>query len=388
LNNPGTKSNLLASKEKVVMRKLIVAIVFAACLCAGVSAQTAILPDRFGAWEAEGPAKTITTKELGTDWAQDTNLETVLAEAGLSAIEQRAYRNSQDEVTLRVFKLRDPSSAYEFYTFLLAPGMRNLGVGKDSALGQYDGRILVGNFVVQAALSPNTEPESLGELFGALKAKADPAPLPPLKSYLPTEWRIFGSEKYALGPGAFRAAMTSLNQGAYADLSKEVGFQNGVEAILARYQGEHGSGVLLLLDYPTPQVAENHRHHLEEALPAAAKQAGVTVERKASLLSLVFAATSAMHAQAIRDAVNYETEVTWNEPHQSATDPPLVRMLYKIFLFTSLFLVVATMTGIAFGGFRILIKHWWPGKVFDRPESIEVLQLGLSGKKIDPSDMY
>jgi hypothetical protein len=26
--------------------------------------------------------------------------------------------------------------------------------------------------------------------------------------------------------------------------------------------------------------------------------------------------------------------------------------------------------------------------VFDRPENIEVLQLGLSGKKIDPTDMY
>jgi hypothetical protein len=135
-------------------------------------------------------------------------------------------------------------------------------------------------------------------------------------------------------------------------------------------------------------VAENRRHHLEEALPAAAKQAGVTVERKASLLSLVFNATSAMHAQAIRERVDYETQVTWNEPHQSATDPPLVQMLYKIFLFTSLFLVVATVTGIAFGGFRILVKHWLPGKVFDRPEDIEVLQLGLSGKKIDPTDLY
>jgi hypothetical protein len=63
-------------------------------------------------------------------------------------------------------------------------------------------------------------------------------------------------------------------------------------------------------------------------------------------------------------------------------------MMFKIFLFTSLFLVLATIAGIAFGGFRVLIKHWLPGKVFDRPQDIEVLQLGLSGKKIDPTDMY
>jgi hypothetical protein len=370
------------------MRKLIVALVLAACLSASAFAQAAVLPEQFGSWQAEGPAKTLTTKDLGSAWAQGSAAEAVLKEAGLKSIEQRTYRNNQDEVALRLFALKDPSSAYELYTFLLSPGMRNMGVGKDSAVGQHDGRVLVGNFVVEATLSPNAKPESLAGLAAALKARADPTPLPPLKTYLPTEWLVFGSEKYALGPEGFRAAMSSLNQSAYADLANEVGFQDGAEAILARYQGLHGSGTLLLLEYPTPQVAENRRHHLEEALPAAAKQAGVTVERKASLLSFVFNATSAIHAQAIRDAVNYETEVTWNEPHQSATDPPLVQMLYKIFMFTSLFLVVATMTGIAFGGFRILIKHWWPGKVFDRPENIEVLQLGLSGKKIDPTDLY
>lgn len=370
------------------MRKLILGFLFLAFLCASVSAQNTILPDHFGSWDATGPSKTLMTKDLGINWAQGSGADKILQESGLTAIEQRGYHSGQDEVTLRLFKLKDPSSAYEFYTFLLAPGMRNMGVGDDSALSQYDGRILIGNFVIQATLSPNTKPESLYDLVAVLTPKTDPTPLPPLKSYLPTDWRIFGSEKYALGPNAFRAAMNSLNQGAYADLSHEVGFQNGAEAMFARYQGQHGSGVLLLLEYPTPQVAENHLHHIESALPASAKQAGVTVERKASLLSIVFAPTSAMHAQAIRDAVNYETQVTWNEPHQTYTDPPLVRVLYKIFLFTSMFLVIATLAGIAFGGFRILVKHWWPGKVFDRPENIEILQLGLSGKKIDPSDMY
>ncbi|MGB7439144.1 MAG: DUF6599 family protein [Candidatus Acidiferrum sp.] len=370
------------------MRKLMVGFVLAACLCGGVRAQTGILPDHFGAWQAEGPAKTITLKDLGPNWAQGTDAEPVLKESELRGLEQRSYRNGQNEVNLRVFKLQDPSSAYEFYTFLLAPGMRNMGVGNSSALSQNDGRILIGNFVVQATLSPNVNPQSLNDLVGALKSKADPTPYPPLKNYLPTEWRVFGSEKYALGPEAFRAAMTTLNEGAYADLAREVGFDNGAEAILARYQGEKAGGILLLLDYPTPQVAENHLHHLEDALPEAAKRAGVTVERKASLLSVVFGAPSPHYAQAIRDQVNYETEVTWNEPHQTYTDPPLVRMLYKIFVFTILFVVVATVTGIAYGGFRILIKHWLPGKVFDRPENIEVLQLGLSGKKIDPTDMY
>jgi hypothetical protein len=65
-----------------------------------------------------------------------------------------------------------------------------------------------------------------------------------------------------------------------------------------------------------------------------------------------------------------------------------VIILSKIFLFTGLFLGVATGLGVAFGGVRVLTKRLFPGKIFDRPENVEVLQLGLSGKKIDPSDMY
>jgi hypothetical protein len=370
------------------MQKLIVVFVLAALACAGASAQATLLPDRFGPWQAEGPAKTLKIQDLGTNWAQWTNGERVIQEAGLSRIEQRSYRNGTDEITLRVFTLRDPSSAYEFYTFLLAPGMRNFGLGEDSALSQQDARFLAGNLVAQATLSPQTKPESLGEILAGLKSKADPTPLPPLKGFLPAKWRIFGSEKYALGPEGFKSAMASLDQGTYANLAKEVGFQNGAEAMLARYQGDKGGGVLLLLEYPTPQLAENHLHHLKQALPASASRSGVSIERKASLLSLIFAATSPMHAQAIRDEVNYETQVTWNEASQTATDPPLVLILYKIFLFTSFFLVFTTIIGIAFGGFRLLVKHWLPGKVFDRPQDIEILQMGLSGKKIDPTDMY
>jgi hypothetical protein len=44
--------------------------------------------------------------------------------------------------------------------------------------------------------------------------------------------------------------------------------------------------------------------------------------------------------------------------------------------------------GIAFGGVRVVTKRLFPGRVFDRPNQMEVLQLGLSGKRIDPSDFY
>jgi len=371
------------------MRRILLGCVVAGVLCAlGVAADAPLLPDQFGQWQAEAPAKMLRAQDLSAGWAKWPNGERVLAEAGVSRIEQRAYKNGADEITLRAFVLRDPSSAFELYTFLLAPGLKDSGLGGDSAGSDHDARFQVGNIVVQAEISPNAKAQGLEELLTALQAKADQTPLPPVKNYLPERGRTFGSEKYALGPEGFRSAMSSLGQEASKELTDAVGFQNGAEAMLANYHGAHGAGVLVLLDYPTPQLAEQHLHHLEQALPDALKKAGVTVERKASLLSLVFAATSAEYSRAMRDAVNYETQVTWNERGQKATEPPIMLMMYKIFLFTGLFLGVATGIGIAFGGFRVIIKRLFPGKVFDRPENIEVLQLGLSGKKIDPTDMY
>jgi hypothetical protein len=39
---------------------------------------------------------------------------------------------------------------------------------------------------------------------------------------------------------------------------------------------------------------------------------------------------------------------------------------------------IAVVAGIAFGGFRILMKRLFPDKVFDRPEQMEIIALHLS----------
>jgi len=51
-------------------------------------------------------------------------------------------------------------------------------------------------------------------------------------------------------------------------------------------------------------------------------------------------------------------------------------------------MVIAVVLGLAFGGIRVMAKIFFPGKFFDRPEQMDVLQLGLSGKRIDSRDFY
>ena len=40
---------------------------------------------------------------------------------------------------------------------------------------------------------------------------------------------------------------------------------------------------------------------------------------------------------------------------------------------------LAVVAGVAFGGIRILMKRWYPDKVFDRPEQMEFISLAADG---------
>lgn len=348
---------------------------------------TSLLPDQFGAWQAIGPSKITAGKNLDAWFKVDPRRE-ISREEGLSAIEVRAYRSGDKEINLNLNVFKDPTGAYQEFTLATSSEQRAYRYGDEAAFDSHTGNILVGNLLVNVGSAGDLRPEELAGLDIALRTKADHTPYPPLRTYLPEKDRVFGSEKFAAGPAAFRYGQFQLQNGAFQDLANEVGFNSGVETMLARYASGKDHGSLLLLEYPTPQIAEKQLHHLEQSLPAAAKQAGVNVERKASMLSLVFEASSKEYAQKLRDSVNYETQVTWNETGHAATDPPIVVVLVKIIVYIFMFLGLSIGLGIAYGGARILIKRLFPGKVFDRPEDLEVLQMGLSGKKIDPSDLY
>ena len=358
-------------------------------LAAPAGAQTGLLPDQLAGWHASGPASTVKPSDLGPNWDRWEEGQQILAESGVVKIQGRAYKKGADELGLRLYEFKDPTSAYEFYTFAVVPGMQPLGVGEQSAIRQDDARLVVGNFVVQAGLSEHLSPAALEDVMQALKAHADPTPLPVIRNYLPTEGRIFGSEKYAEGPQAFRDAAKFLDRPEIAGLANEVGFdRDDAEAMFAQYRTPKGEAVLLLVDYPTPQLAEQHLHHIETALSPAAKQAGTTVERKASLLCVVLKPSSQAFAESLRNGVRYQTAVTWNEPTHKLTDPPWLVIVGRIIILTLLFMGLAVAVGAAFGGVRVLLKILFPGKIFDRPGQMDVLQLGLSSKRIDSRDFY
>jgi hypothetical protein len=332
--------------------------------------------DRIGNWTATGPA----AKEKIPD-----QYSAIFTEAGVQDSWRRTYAAAGHSLELTITSFRDPTGAYQAFTFQRFQEMPGAALTETSAVKDGRALLLVGNFLVRAeGLAQETAAADLKFVVARLKPHADASPFPPIRTYLPVKDRVLGTDLYASGPVAFRSAMDLLGQSDYAQLSQEADMTSGAEAIAARYHKGDGDAVLLLIEYPTPQLAEQELHHLEVALAGKLKKNGVTVERKASLLSLVLGSSNPTLSSALRQDVNYETDITWNEPVFTVTEPPIISMVAKIFTGTGVLLLMALVLGVAFGGVRVVTKALFPGKVFDRPDQIEILQLRLSDKKPTP----
>jgi len=345
-----------------------------------------VLPAHFGKWTASNAVQPATIP---------ANAKDVLAESGLESAETRAYSDGNAAIAVTTYRLHDSSGAYEAYTFLQEPKNNcTQSSGLPPCTAPVDASsekrrvALVGNIVAIIDNAGSMTTDDQEALSKEVSSKADKTPAPPIPNYLPMRDLVAGTGKYALGPVAFRAALSTLNRPEYRALSDVAGFSSGAEAMFAQYQNNRDVAVVLLIDYPTPQLAGLHWKHLEQALPASANSDGTSIERKGTLLAIVLAPSSRGYAARVRDAVNYETQVTWNEPTHAITDPPITTVLAKIIIATGVFMLVAIVFGVAFGGVRVLLKSLFPGKIFDRPEQMDVLQLGLSGKRINSRDFY
>jgi hypothetical protein len=351
------------------------------------SAQQQVLPDSFGTWHSTGCVD------------KPVRPTTLSVEAGERDFQSCQFTSGKQSAAIWAGKYRDPSSAYEVYTSILRPTMSPSTVGRFTAVDDKGLLALVGDVVIGVDQPRNVSTKDLQELTSIIAARADRTPLPPIREYLPKEDLVNGSQRYSLGVVGLKSALEPFTsfvfrsrstpdsqREKYLDITNRIGFGSGAEMMLGEYQNGREGALLLLIDYPTPQLAELHLRHLEPAL--ADVVSGASVERNGSLLSVVLGPSSSAYAQKLHAGVNYHTQVTWNEPSQTATDPPWALVLYRIFLGTGVFMVAAIAFGVAFGGFRVFVKKLLPGKVFDRPEQMEVLQLGLSGNKIDTRGLY
>ena len=80
--------------------------------------------------------------------------------------------------------------------------------------------------------------------------------------------------------------------------------------------------------------------------------------------------------------VNYEASVTWNTPTSNREVRDLTALILNIIILCAIVGGLAIIAGVAFGGFRILVKRLYPDKVFDRPEQMEFISLHLTETQV------
>jgi len=372
------------------MRHAIPLLVLFVLVAALPASAQGILPNSFGGWSGSvkaglNPPVVYDGDHVGSMLAHQR--AAARQEYGFLLGEEGTYALGPDALQVTLYRMKDPSGAYGLYSYLRAPDMARLGPNEHSVMSREEALVLLGNLVLDihgSALTKNAA--DLNALVSAVSFKAQQGPLPTLTEHLPTKGFIARSDKYILGP-------VTLNQFFPVSQNDWLGFSTGAEAEVARYHVDGRELNLLIADFPTPQTAQKKLHELQQVYhvnAADADQNGSPVfgKRSITLLAIVFGARTQAEADKLLNQVQSGAEVTWNEPTFQFKEPPITTMIVGAIIGTGIICCFALISGIAFGGFRIVVKRLFPDKVFDRSSTMQVLQLGLGSKPINSEDFY
>ena len=343
------------------------------------SQESALLPQTFGGWDMKGSPQTSADPAM----ADPTNAA-VLKEYRFTDLASSTYtRDDGRTLKIRAARFADASGAFGAYTFYLQPAMTKEQIGDQGAsLGQrvlfYRGNVLIdAQFSKESAMSG----AELRELAGALpRPDGNAANLPTFIEFMPRRGYVANTQKYVMGP----AALTALAALVSPDL---VDFNASSEVSVARYDTPSGEATLMLISYPTPQLAAEHLRRIDAAHHMTQPQDGVsTIENAGSffdkrtgpILAIATGPVSDSDAKSLLGMVNYEASVTWNTPSDNPQARDLYMLILNIVILCGIVGGLAIVAGVAFGGIRILMKRWYPDKIFDRPEQMEFISLHLT----------
>jgi len=373
--------------------KLIPALALAISL-AGVALANeslSILPKQFGGWQISGSSRTS-----GDPVTADPVNAAVLKEYGFTSFESATYtRDDGRKLTLKAARFSDASGAYGAYTYYKTPPMLIEKIGDGAA--SMNERVLFyrGNILVDAVfqkLSAMSAAE-LRELAESLPLPSgNTRNLPTLSAYLPTQSSVKNTDKYVIGP----VALQHVDAPVPAEL---VDFNAGAEVVLGNYNSSGGEATLMLISYPTPQIAADHLRRIEAARQPAPQSAGAPAssanpilqgpifdKRTGPIVVVAAGPLSQAEGKSLLASVNYDANVTWNENTYFTKRDNLANLLVNVIILCFIIIGFALVAGVAFGGIRILAKRLFPDHVFDQAQSREFISLHLSEKPVEPGN--
>jgi hypothetical protein len=340
------------------------------CFAAAAPASS-FLPQAFAGWHL-----TTSGQASADPHVADAANAGVLREYGFTDVITATYtRDDGRQLTLKAARFQDASGAFGAYTFYRTADMHSENIGdQGSSLGQrvlfFRGKILVdATFQRLSAMSA----AELRELADSLpKTPGTEAKLPDLQGYLPKQSSVKNTARYIVGPLALGKSAAPLGA-QYVDFSK------GAEVVLGDYSVSNNTGRVMLIGYPTAQIAAGEMTRIESAEQANQLQEKPLAKRRTGrIIVLVSGSLSSDDAKTLASAVNYDADVTWNENTYHNPRDNVGRVVLGAILLAAVIIGLLLASSAAFVGFRLTVKRLLPGKVFDRPEQVEIIGLHLS----------
>jgi hypothetical protein len=368
------------------MRRLLPIWILFLLSAARPAAAQSVLPSSFANWSASGPSA-LARSGLDPVVPLGTPDYGILTEYSLKSIETRAYSHGPQTAAITLYRFRDPSSAYGAYTFLRTDSLTPVELGSFGAASGDRALVVIGDLLLDVTSKPARPSNAdLKQLVTFLDKIADHTPFPSIGEHLPEQGLVRRSEHYVLGPRALAQ---------YVPLGTDdwVGFDHSAETIVAQYHIAGKEATLLVASYPTQQIAADkfagmlRRFTFDPPGGVPPNQTVLFGKRSSSLIAVVIGAPS-REAANLLDQVQYESQVTWNEPKHTLTDPTIGSIVIGAFLGTGVIMLLALAVGLGFGGLRAVLRIFFPNKIFDREKQIEILQLGIYSKPIQAKDFY
>jgi hypothetical protein len=350
---------------------LLIFIFLFAALALGTP-DTSMLPGSFSGWQQDSSS----LHRSNDPFTADTTNGPVLKEYGFHDLETATYtREGGRKLTIKAARFNDATGAYGAFTFYRSPEMFAEAIG-DMAVVSNGNRVLFfkGNILIDAAFDRVTA-MSAAELRNLASELPSPSPnishVPDLPRYLPRQLLVANSAKYVIGPLAYEHLQPIIPPSA-------VDFGRSAEVALGNYKTSDGTGTLTLIYYPTPQIATTQLRAFEQLHPAGASDSqSFEVKRTGPIVAIASGPISHGDAKDLLASVNYEAEVTYNEPTFLSKRDNIGNLIIGIFTLIGVILMLALVLGVGFGGFRLLMKKLYPHKVFDRDEDVGFISLNL-----------
>jgi hypothetical protein len=342
-----------------------------------------ILPPQFAGWHVSGSTKTSKDPVVA-----DSVNAALLKEYGLTDFESGTYtRDDGRKVVIKAIRFADASGAYGAFTYYKMPQMLKESIpDQASSLNErvlfYRGNILVDAVFEKLSAMSAAELRDLSETLP--RPAGNTGNLPSLPQYL----HVKNTANSVVGPVGLEKIGAPLS-------AQLVDFNSSAEVALGTYQTADGVATLMLIAYPTPQLAAEHLRKIDAANQASAQpQAGSPIaiagpifdKRTGPMLVIANGTISLGEARALLSSVNYEADVTWNENTYQGKKNNIGNLLLNVFLLCGILIVFASVAGLAFGGIRIFFNHILPEKVLHREKDTDFISLNLSEGQDGASD--